>query len=707
MTQFQVDCCGLPGAWWRSVVLGGIFLAAIAPMATAADAARSPSKLLPCSGLYLYLEYDGLAGHTAAWKATAAYDILGRTPVDGMLKQVTRQLFDDLFKMAPGRKFNGSELLAIGEHIFENGFAVAFYDDDGDRSTVLVLRAVEKNESKWVERTRRYVLMPDEAGPLPKSTSLRERNLFKFGDQPEPGKEREKQAPASAVEAVSFRGVGTDSAKRLTVWLEGNDLIVVQGPDDDLADRFLARGASTKNRATRHLERVTAVLDAIDGKQPSVSTHRAYQAASAQGRDLAGFEANGLFLVEETRTRKGMLSLLSLTEMGDKESLERVFLQTFGLHNARRAVGRWGFRGKALLTDIRFEAAEPWNRVGSMLYPSNLSKDRLPPLPAGAGAFAVGSFRQGDFREAIAPMWGVVKDDVRPILEAAEKALVDVTTRAYRDEMFRHVGPTWCIYASPSARPDANGSADPAFLVEVDDSDIAGKYLDEMISRANAYFRAQRPGNGPAALAFERLPAPDHGYRLISPARVVPWLTDQFQPAVLLGKSYLSIAASPGMARAAIGAETDGTKRVKPTDELAKSFDCLPAAISLLIVGNPRDSVWPEAIASFPTKASPFARMFVGLPPGNLPDEPPAADLLGLLGVPARPATQLQGGTAKLPAPEELRARIFPSVIAASVDEHNFRFIVLEALPFALVGPEVTFGEKMNVDIGFKFRPGK
>ena len=87
-------------------------------------------------------------------------------------------------------------------------------------------------------------------------------------------------------------------------------------------------------------------------------------------------------------------------------------------------MGRWGFRGKAVLTDIKFEAAKPWNRLGSMLDPSNLSKDRLPPLPAGAGGFAMGSFRQGDFSEAIAPLWGVVKDDVRPILEAAEKALL-------------------------------------------------------------------------------------------------------------------------------------------------------------------------------------------------------------------------------------------------------------------------------------------
>lgn len=187
-------------------------------------------------------------------------------------------------------------------------------------------------------------------------------------------------------------------------------------------------------------------------------------------------------------------------------------------------------------------------------------------------------------------------------------------------------------------------------------------------------------------------------------------MTGQLQPAVLLGKSFLSVAASPDLARAAIAAETDMTKRFKREDELVKSLDCLPARLSLLTVGNPRDSFWPEAIASFPTKASPFARMFIGLPPGNSPEEPPAADLLGLLGVPARPAIQLHGGAAKLPAPEELRAHIFPSVIAATVDDRNFRFIVIEALPFAFLGPEVTFGEngfKKNVDISIKFRPGR
>ena len=131
----------------------------------------------------------------------------------------------------------------------------------------------------------------------------------------------------------------------------------------------------------------------------------------------------------------------------------------------------------------------------------------LPPIPDGAGAFALGSFRQADLREAVAPLWQMVSADVRPILEAAEKAIVGMTTPEFRDEVFRHLGPTWCMYAAAGARPDSDGSADPAFLVEVDDSEAAAKLLDELVSRANVYFREQRPGDGPAAMSFERLPS--------------------------------------------------------------------------------------------------------------------------------------------------------------------------------------------------------
>ncbi len=70
-----------------------------------------------------------------------------------------------------------------------------------------------------------------------------------------------------------------------------------------------------------------------------------------------------------------------------------------------------------------------------------------------------------------------------------------------------------------------------------------------------------------------------------------------------------------------------------PEGELLTTFECLPERLSFLNVGNPRDSFWPEMMASFPEKAEPALRRFSGL---NVPstDEVEPPDLLTILGVP-------------------------------------------------------------------------
>ena len=63
-----------------------------------------------------------------------------------------------------------------------------------------------------------------------------------------------------------------------------------------------------------------------------------------------------------------------------------------GLDGVKRIVGRWGFQGKALLTDVRIEAPVPRKGLVAWLDQPAFDKDHLPPIPLATHAFIVDSF---------------------------------------------------------------------------------------------------------------------------------------------------------------------------------------------------------------------------------------------------------------------------------------------------------------------------
>src|SRR6185312_11940720 len=83
-----------------------------------------------------------------------------------------------------------------------------------------------------------------------------------------------------------------------TWWFEGDDLILVEGPTRVEAAGMTKPGEAKQDTASTLPLRVADVLDTIEGKQPSVAAHPGRNAALAEGNDIPGFEANGLFFVE-------------------------------------------------------------------------------------------------------------------------------------------------------------------------------------------------------------------------------------------------------------------------------------------------------------------------------------------------------------------------------------------------------------------------
>ncbi len=671
----------------RSVTLVvSVWLALAGGSTGANDAGRRPSGLVPAEGLTTYLEYDGLDAHADAWKATSASRILNETSAGEVLVGVSRRTLDRLMGMVPGGAITGGDLVALQDHLTHSGFAMASYEEGGFTSTIYLLIGFDRPGAlDRFHRLLRFVLQTGEGDFPPPPVRVRGRDV------------REARPPASPLTGF---GVG-NALPGPAWWIEGDTLIWLgvpalgpdpapPGPDPSRKDPLAWRKA-----------RVEAVLDAIEGRTPGASTHPAVIAARAEGADLGGFEPTGLFAAVPSRGGEVLDDLRARhswprrTAGGTPTELD--LAEAMGLGRAGRIIGRWGFRGKALLTDVRFEAAGPWDGVLGMLDSLGFGKDALPPLPRQIGAFAVGSIRGALDPGSAARLRENLKPEYRPYLEAAETfGAVEKNRRAIQDVLAR-LGPTWSVHAAPGGMGGEEGL--PVCRVGVPDIEAFGRSLDSAVLLINAHLREREFGkdtspkpDGPKpSLAIDRLPAPERGYRVTSPSGRIPWLTDGFQPTLLLGKSSVVLAPTPAPARAVVASESEVGRRWEPPAESADLFECLPARLSWLAVGDPRDSSWPEAIVNLSGSAAPFLGKLVGADLGDAPGGAPPAG----------------AGT---PKAADLRALIFPSVFAGSVDDRGARLLALEALPLGCAWLHIEFrgdGTLKPAEIQLKFGPAR
>jgi hypothetical protein len=257
----------------------------------------------------------------------------------------------------------------------------------------------------------------------------------------------------------------------------------------------------------------------------------------------------------------------------------------------------------------------------------------------------------------------------------------------------------------------------PTLVANVEDAGAVERALDATASRLKAFFREREFGRsdsaGPdtrlPALVLEKLPGPERGYRLVAPGGRVPWLTDGVEPTVALGDSFVVFAANPESARAALAAGRRDGIHWEPSGETAGLFASLPTNLSLLAVGNPRDSSWPEVIMNLPATAGPALERFIGIDPADAPSRPEPPGLLSLLGIApaAGPVTGKDGKTLKA---EDLRALIFPSVLAVGSDSRGLRILSFEALPLGCLGVKVIDkreGSSKTISIEPRFLPGR
>ncbi len=861
---------GLPASLRRvvsctlAVALGALLITMLGRPALCDEPRSDPRRCFPARGLVAYVEFDGLRAHEKAWEATAARAMLVRTPAGAMMSDIAVQLADRLLKQAPRVGLKGADLMALEDHVIHEGFACGYFLSGQEASLTLVLNGAGRPVSR--ERFERLLgtrVAPAAGKKPPISMRLRGREVFQWLEA-EPV--RPLEDPFIPAAAPPVRPLGDpfipdaapapDPAQRvpsspwLSAWFEKDDLVLVATLPDDV-DPFHnpARG----NRSgDAHMRSVELALDVIEGKKPNVSSHAAYASAASEGKDIRGFEADGLFFVELGPDVLGIrrvlkdqaLSRVSMTDLGPSPQPTRVAefveevpevlvpappvppaaagigpeigpgpeplpptireaasapaavpsipaqpaasrgpdagrparppmpsrvvraspsseipvsprpandrgdqvkasavpheagnagavkpdddpIKALGLDGIKRVVGRWGFQGKALLTDVRIEAPAPRMGLSGWIDQPGFDRDRLPPIPREARSFVVNSFDPDTAYARLSQLAKTIDPEVVGGLDELERVIRTGTGLQLREDLLAHVGPTWCVFPVQTGgqKPGEHEPFDPAgyvLVAELKDVDAFAKVVDTLAARASAYLRDRERPDGPAAaaavqdgpptLAVERLPAPHRGYRLTSPSRLVLWLNDEVQPTIAVGRTHVAVAANAELAVQALALATADDNRWRPTGELSEALACLPRTLTFLSIGDAQDSPVPGLIANLPTIVQLLSTELETLAePASLEN---AGDLLSRLGIPGRGSFRLRIDPARRPTAEALQAHLFPSVLAATVDDRGIRFIHREAFPLAVVGKGSylrsrmewgTKGLKRDLKLGWKW----
>ncbi len=791
----------------RLAVMGCLVLVAVvAASARSAEPERSPSRYIPAGGLVGYFEYEGLDAHARAWEAAAAHEMLVKTPAGAMLTDLLKQSIEGGLAQDFGGLLKASDVFAVVDVFAHHGLAFACYDDMDEG--VLVLRNVERPGNRARLEGPRETLETSLALFFEVkfvSSRIRGRTVYQI---PEPPDEK-KQAALGLVGGALVTAKLPDT--RISAWREGDDWIIVI----DQIGRVISE---KKLPAGPHPDLLARVLDSIEGKQPDVTTHPGFISALAEGKDLKGFEPNGLFFLEQKHGTVGSMVFLEVvataaelvvlaaveifgtvvsglddpnpgpksvtgrpakkddqlelasrtspkdltptdaskgghpskkderaagpppesqpqgrpaSQAGSKKTadaardhpgaidaaddlvpLDIKLSKGFGLDGFKRIVGRWGFQGRALLTDIRVEIPSPRRGVPALLDQPAFRKDRLPTIPTEAKDFVLASFEPDLCYQKILEMANelepVFAEDLA-VLEQMVKAQIGLLVR---EDLLRHVGPTWALVdvpdrASPTRHDGKTRRKHTVLVATVDDTDAFEKAVDSLASRIDGSLREYEESQRKKApkskeigtFGMKRLPATDRGYRVDLPGFLFDYFREDFltlNPGknkgislfLLIGKSSIAVASDLDRGRGVLRAGEPISGGWKPSGELANAIEGLPENLTFLSVSDPELCALPDWIAGLPGT---IRYLVIGATVAQDLKDKTCWALLNFMGVPRPGQFWPRVERARTPKADDLRRCVFPSVLASAVDDRGYRIIHRQPFPFAGLASEISF----------------
>ena len=431
-----------------------------------------------------------------------------------------------------------------------------------------------------------------------------------------------------------------------------------------------------------------AVLDALDGKTPSVLTSP-LRTELASPRD--GFERTGMALMDFDTITKA-----------DPRTNAAQFQAASGLTRVDFVMG---FGGEALETVSRIHSSKP-------AMATQFDKATIPSIPSGVLGLVV---LAADFKGLPGTLFAA--PTVRPLYEQAVATLKQKAKLRLEEDLLAHLGPKLTAYTLPGKSGGAGTSVLPnmvamiaqggaggadslpkmAILIDVANQTAFSKSLDELMGYVNRELKTafapprgpggeapppppggSRRGGPPAGPApeFRVMAGETKSYVLNVPPELSSVIPAGLRPTIRLGPKQVAIAASADVARQALDAKGNYT----PPSEIAAAFGRLPSKLNWLMVVDPRNST-PEILAALP------AKLQAGLNTIILPSAPAPATATPPTGGPAAgspPAAGqfvLQVDPGKLPSADETRKLLFPAMFTIDQDGDAVRISSRAAFP--------------------------
>jgi prepilin-type processing-associated H-X9-DG protein len=538
------------------MVFGGILILAASTESAPGQVARpeglntslaSLARYVPREELFGYLEFEGLATHQAAWRASAAYKLLNETKLGALLEDLAGQFIEMAQQSSPpGRRVDAAEIVDAVKHAAQQGFAVGVWGKDPKQpGVVVVLRRGDRPDiRRWLDASAR-------------------------SDQAAAGEDKAGLAPVQK----AGRTLHPLDQQGTFWWIEKGDLVLTQRSDK--------------------------VLAAIDGQVPSAVDHP-LRAALSKAED--GFQPAAVGFVEITKLPAMPPDAVKL----GLDGLKRVELawgfQDEALRTVLRAVAPAPRHGLlALLDQPTFDTRSlpplPAGLNGFTVMSIDLAKTYDQVLDLVKAGDPQAAERIPAAEEMFRQQFGF---DVRKDLLSSLGPKLAIYAQAPPAEA-----------GANQAAMMITQLAGLTISVQVRDESVLSRTIAPLMKTVNAIIealaaRARRDptGAGGAALEFRKKEGPRPTYIMeLPPGTLPPPFAEMFRPTVLLGKDQLVVSASTAPAEQAASLSGDRPdQRWQPAEAFVSMIRRLPANLVLLNISDPRTTM-PAMIDALPILA--------------------------------------------------------------------------------------------------------